>query len=446
MSKRNLIGFIWLLLTGNIQAQETSGTVWSMEQCMDYAVEHNHQVRQQVYNLNDYQSQRTRSIGSFLPYVSSYINVQNNFGRAIDPQTNTYTDVSTFSNGYSLSASLSIFEGFRRLHQLRMAKAQILSGKQALQMQKENVALNVLKAYLDAIYYQETLRIARRKLEQSKALLHQTQVMMEVGRKGEAEWKQMQASLAADEFETTHQQNLLDQALLTLKREMNYPTGDPLILASSADWHCEARSASTDSIYQYARNTQPKILQAQTALKMAEYNLKTAKADLYPSLSLNAGVSSSFFKNMNDKNARAFQEQMRNNAGQYLSATLSIPLFNRTNTLSSIRERRNRLEQAKENLEYEQQELQRLITEVVADWENAYQEIKKMEQKVEADSIAAEITIRKWEEGLASPIDVQTVTVALLQSQAQQLQCRLNLYYNTRLLNYYQGNALWTEK
>ena len=202
MSKRNLIGFIWLLLTGNIQAQETSGTVWSMEQCMDYAVEHNHQVRQQVYNLNDYQSQRTRSIGSFLPYVSSYINVQNNFGRAIDPQTNTYTDVSTFSNGYSLSASLSIFEGFRRLHQLRMAKAQILSGKQALQMQKENVALNVLKAYLDAIYYQETLRIARRKLEQSKALLHQTQVMMEVGRKGEAEWKQMQASLAADEFET----------------------------------------------------------------------------------------------------------------------------------------------------------------------------------------------------------------------------------------------------
>ena len=244
----------------------------------------------------------------------------------------------------------------------------------------------------------------------------------------------------------THQQNLLDQALLTLKREMNYPTGDPLILVSSADWHCEARSASTDSIYQYARNTQPKILQAQTALKMAEYNLKTAKADLYPSLSLNAGVSSSFFKNMNDKNVRAFQEQMRNNAGQYLSATLSIPLFNRTNTLSSIRERRNRLEQAKENLEYEQQELQRLITEVVADWENAYQEIKKMEQKVEADSIAAEITIRKWEEGLASPIDVQTVTVALLQSQAQQLQCRLNLYYNTRLLNYYQGNALWTEK
>lgn len=270
MSKRNLIGFIWLLLTGNIQAQETSGTVWSMEQCMDYAVEHNHQVRQQVYNLNDYQSQRTRSIGSFLPYVSSYVNVQNNFGRAIDPQTNTYTDVSTFSNGYSLSASLSIFEGFRRLHQLRMAKAQILSGKQALQMQKENVALNVLKAYLDAIYYQETLRIARRKLEQSKALLHQTQVMMEVGRKGEAEWKQMQASLAADEFETTHQQNLLDQALLTLKREMNYPTGDPLILVPSADWHCEARSASTDSIYQYARNTQPKILQAQTALKMAE--------------------------------------------------------------------------------------------------------------------------------------------------------------------------------
>ena len=68
-----------------------------------------------------------------------------------------------------------------------------------------------------------------------------------------------------------------------------------------------------------------------------------------------------------------------------------------------------------------------------------------MTAKVESDSIASRLTIRKYEEGLASSIDVQTQTVSLLQSKAQLLQCQLTYLYKTRMLNYYNGKPLWTE-
>lgn len=437
-----------LLLAGiHLYAQEKQPPRWTVEACIDYAVDHNHQVRQQLYAQKIMQSQHIRAIGNFLPYVSAGTSIQNNYGRAIDPETNTYTDVSTFSNGYSLSASISLFEGFRRYHDLRTAKAQILLGRQGLQAQKDQVALSVLQAYLNVLYCQEMVRMTEEKRKQSQSLLRQTEVMLEIGMKGEPDRAQMSATLAADEYELTHQKNLLEKAILTLKKEMNFPIGDTLALETvRTETESEQVSAPEAVIYQQAQTVHPSILQAQTSIRIARSQLQSAKSSFYPSLSLSMGMSSSYYKNINDQQARHFAEQMKNNSGQYISATLSIPLFNRLNTITGIRDRRNNLKQARENLEYEQQELHRLITEAVSDRESACMELRKIEQQVQADSIASGITIRKWEEGLASPIDVQTAAVTLLQSEAQRLQCRLNYIYNTRLLDYYQGKPLWTEK
>ena len=91
----------------------------NMRQCMQYAVEHNHDVKRAELELDNYKAQKTSAIGNFLPSMDAGIGAQYNFGRAIDPETNTYTDVSTFYNGYQLSASLPVFDGFSRLNALK---------------------------------------------------------------------------------------------------------------------------------------------------------------------------------------------------------------------------------------------------------------------------------------------------------------------------------------
>ncbi|MCI7022399.1 MAG: TolC family protein, partial [Prevotella sp.] len=116
---RLLVTLSLVLATMTAEAAEP----WSVERCMEYAAEHSHTVRLQQYDLDASRTERTRAIGAFLPDVYGSVGAQMNFGRAIDPETNTYTDVNTFYNGYGLQASLVVFDGLQRYNELRMARA-----------------------------------------------------------------------------------------------------------------------------------------------------------------------------------------------------------------------------------------------------------------------------------------------------------------------------------
>ena len=85
-----------------------------------------------------------------------------------------------------------------------------------------------------------------------------------------------------------------------------------------------------------------------------------------------------------------------------------------------------------------------MIEEALVDCNNSYMEVQKMQRKVSADSLAAHLTVRKYEEGLASPIDVQTARITLIQSKALLLQTKLINIYKNRILGYYKGEK-WTE-
>ena len=395
---------------------------WSVDSCMQYAANHSHTVRQQRYALDDSRAAKTQAIGAFLPSIYGSVSGQLNFGRAIDPETNTYTNVSTLYNGYGLQASLDIFDGLQRYNQLRMAKANVAMGRSAVQAEKDDVALKVYKAYMDLVYCQGAVDQTAKKRDESVALLHQTEVMAEVGQKSDADVAQMRATLAADEYELTHMQSQTTKAMLALKQQLAY---------------------TPSQIAAYAATNNPRILKAQQGVEAARYSLRAARGALLPTISLSGGVSTSFYRNMDKGGHASFSEQFKNNAGEYVGLSLSIPLFNRLATTSTIRRRKIALDQARENLEYEQSELHRIIVEAASDVENSIKEVTKMQEQVEADSLAAHLTPRKYEEGLASSIDVKTAAVTLLQSRVKLLQSQLTMAYNRRLLAYYKGDKLW---
>lgn len=416
---------------------------WSVERCMQYAADHGHAVRQQRFALDDSHAARTQAIGAFLPSVYGSISGQMNFGRAIDPETNTYTDVSTLYNGYGLQASLDIFDGLQRYNELRMAKANVAMGRSALTAEKDDVALKVYKAYMDLVYCLGAIEQVEKKRDESRALLHQTDVMAEVGQKSDADVAQMRATLAADEYELTHMRTQSTKARLALQQLMNYPVDSILTIAQLIPEADEGISHETSQTWDDIAN--PRVEKARQGVEAAMYSLRSARGALLPSLSLSGGISTSFYRNMDHGGHEPFSRQFKNNAGEYVSLSLSIPVFNRLTTSSTIRRRKIALEQAKENLEYEQSELRRIIVEAAADVENSKKEVEKMKVQVESDSIAALLTKRKYEEGLASSIDVKTSAVTFLQSRVKLLQSQLTMAYNRKLLAYYNGEKLWNE-
>ncbi|MDY3705090.1 MAG: TolC family protein [Prevotella sp.] len=184
--------------------------------------------------------------------------------------------------------------------------------------------------------------------------------------------------------------------------------------------------------------TNPRIAQAESSVAAARYALRAARGAFLPKISLSGGVSTSFFRNMDVGGHAPFSKQFKNNAGEYVALSLSIPIFNRLGSVSSVRSRRIALDRARESLCYERSELQRIIAEAVADVENSAKEVQKMKDQVEADSLAAYLTTRKFEEGMASSIDVRTAAVTLLQSRVKLLQSQLTMMYNRQVLAYYE--------
>lgn len=412
---------------------------------MQYAADHSHGVRQQQFALEDSRAAKTQAIGAFLPSVYGSVDGQMNFGRAIDPSTNTYTDVSTLYNGYGLQASLVVFDGLQRYNNLRLAKANEAMGRSGVRAEKDDVALKVYKAYMDLVYCEGAVSQTAKKRDESRELLRQTSVMAEVGQKSDADVAQMRATLAADEYELAHMQSQTTKARLALKQLMGFPVDSALavIQPSFDDEILTAEDAS--QISAFAATDNPRILKAQQNVEAARYSLRAARGALLPTISLSGGVSTSFFRNMDKGGHASFSSQFRNNAGEYVGLSLSIPLFDRLATYSTIRRRKTALLQAQENLAYEQSELRRIIVEAASDVANSTKEVEKMQEQVEADSIASRLTTRKYEEGLASSIDVKTAAVTLLQSRVRLLQSQLTMAYNKKLLAYYKGEKLWTD-
>lgn len=441
MMKRLLITIYAIAAVLQLSASEP----WSVERCMQYAADHSHAVRQQQFALEDSRAAKTQAIGAFLPNVYGAVNGQMNFGRAIDPSTNTYTDVSTFNNGYGLEASLTVFDGLQRYNNLRLAKANEAMGRSGVRAEKDDVALKVYKAYMDLVYCEGAVSQTAKKRDESRELLRQTEVMAEVGQKSDADVAQMRATLAADEYELAHMQSQTTKARLALKQLMGFPVDSSLAVIQPSFDNELLTAEDASQISAFAATDNPRILKAQQNVEAARYSLRAARGALLPTISLSGGVSTSFFRNMDKGGHASFSSQFRNNAGEYVGLSLSIPLFDRLATYSTIRRRKTALVQAQENLAYEQSELRRIIVEAASDVENSTKEVEKMQGQVEADSIASRLTTRKYEEGLASSIDVKTAAVTLLQSRVRLLQSQLTMAYNKRLLAYYKGESLWTD-
>lgn len=418
---------------------------WTMQQCMQYAVEHNHEVKQAELKLDNYKAQKTNAIGSFLPYVDAGIGAQYNFGRAIDPETNGYTDVSTFYNGYQLSASLPVFDGFSRLHALKAAKASELMGKSTLRKQQDQTALSVLQAFANVAYYDGLVKMADEKVEETTLLLKQTRLFEEVGRKSAADVAQVESQEAEAHYELTRQQNLYASALLELKKAMALPLSEELRVNSEESFGkdnsgVELGMAEANSSLS---SFHPELQTAQYQVQASKHEWRQARASLFPSLSLSAGLNTTYYKTLHSETAASFRNQLKNNMGEFVGATVSIPLFNRLQTITNIRKAKNNYRIAQEALEQKQLELEKLSREAWQDWQGYLKQTVQMEKKVEADSIAYLLTKRQFEEGLSTAIDLHTTSTQLLKSKATLLQCQLMAMVKEQLVHYYRGEKIW---
>ena len=344
-----------------------------------------------------------------------------------------------------------MFDGFATINAFRQARLSRDYSVTAMQKAQDNIAIDVMQKYVDAAYAEASIRIASEKLDESRRMLAKTKRQYELGEKGRPDVVQMESQVAEDEYCLTHQQNMAWQGLLALKSAMNYPVGDDLKLDILSSDKEESLSScpltaedkqNSENIYQSFLNISPDVRSAEYEVERARYDYKIAKGRLLPSLSLTGGVTTNYYKNLSLKGQYdGFASQLRNNRGEYLALTLSIPIYN-NDRWHSMKKARNDWQLAQVNLEETRRKLHDQIAQAVMDAEGYAKELRQMQKKVASDSLAYHMSSRKFEEGMLSTFDLHTSAQNLLESKIKQLQMQMLLVIKQRLVGYYKGEKL----
>lgn len=439
-----LIG--WLVWAAGASAQS-----WSLDDCMKYAVEHATEVKREVVNARQRKQDYQHAVAGFLPSVSGGVQGQYAWGRNIDPETNTYNNVTTFNNYYQLYAELNVFDGFATINALKQAKLSRDYSATAMQKIQDDRAIDVMQKYVDAAYAEASIQIASEKLNESKRMLAKMKRLYELGEKGRPDVVQMESQVAEDEYNLTHQENVAKQSLLALKSAMNFPVDEELKIQINEEQNLKLTSdnkevpgfgVNYETIYQGFQNISPDLKSAEYEVERARYDYKIAKGRLLPSLSLGGGISTNYYKNLSQKGQYdGFASQFRNNQGEYLALTLSIPIYN-SDRWHSVKKARNDWQLAQVNLEETRRKLHDQIAQAVMDAEGYAKELHQMQKKVASDSLAYHMSSRKFEEGMLSTFDLHTAAQTLLESRIKELQMQLLLIIKQRLVAYYQGENL----
>ena len=431
-----LIG--WLVWAAGASAQS-----WSLDDCMKYAVEHATEVKREVVNARQRKQDYQHAVAGFLPTVTGGVQGQYAWGRNIDPETNTYNNVTTFNNYYQLYAELNVFDGFATINALKQAKLSRDYSATAMQKIQDDRAIDVMQKYVDAAYAEASIQIASEKLNESKRMLAKMKRLYELGEKGRPDVVQMESQVAEDEYNLTHQENVAKQSLLALKSAMNFPVDEELKLELKSGYKEVSESGvNYEIVYQGFQHISPDLKSAEYEVERARYDYKIAKGRLLPSLSLGGGISTNYYKNLSQKGQYdGFASQFRNNQGEYLALTLSIPIYN-SDRWHSVKKARNDWQLAQVNLEETRRKLHDQIAQAVMDAEGYAKELHQMQKKVASDSLAYHMSSRKFEEGMLSTFDLHTAAQTLLESRIKELQMQMLLIIKQRLVAYYQGENL----
>ena len=131
---------------GEAQAQK----VWSLRQCIDYALEHNITVKQ-MQNIREQQAlQLNTNKNSRLPDLNASVGENISFGRGLTAQ-NTYEDRTTSSTSFSLGTTVSLFDGNKTTHNIRLSKLNLDAADADLSKARNDLSMNVAKAYIEAL-------------------------------------------------------------------------------------------------------------------------------------------------------------------------------------------------------------------------------------------------------------------------------------------------------
>ena len=445
MKAKHTFFILMMLVLGALNPVKAQDTVtMDLKACMRYAVEHSTKVRIQAANNRDAQIDRRDAIlSAFTPSVSGNTYAYYNFGRSIDPETNTYTVVTSFHNGYSLSAGITLFNGFQAVNNLKITKTAQQMGLTKEQQIEDQLCLATMEAYCNVLYFTELEKALKGQVTTAEKALQLATRQEQLGQKSHADVVQMQSDLVERQYLLTTCRNNLNSAIITIKDVMFWPIEEPLKIDESIAQQALLATDPVDapSVVSQAKQTMPSVLLAEGTMKNARVALKTARWQLLPSLSLYGGWSSSYFTYPGKEGyvPTPYFDQIRDNRGEYIQLSLNIPIYDHLSKHSNIAKKKNAYDRAQADYEQSLRDVEAEVLRAIADRDGAADALQQAETRAVLQQEAFALNNKRFEQGLISSIEYQTASNNYLNALAEQMNARLQYYIKNSVVSYYKG-------
>lgn len=449
MRKRHRkISLLVLALSGlqlvTAEAQELSAEpAMTLHQCMEYAVSHSTKMRLQAADRHDEQWLRRKAIMEvFTPSVSASSYLYNQYGRNLDPETNTYITVTSFHNGYSASAGITLFDGFQSINNLKMAATAVKMGVSREQQTRDEICLATMEAYCNVLYYTELEAVLEGQVSTTQTARDRAMRQEELGQKGHADVLQMESELAQKQYQLITARNQKSNALLTLKDVMFWPANDALRIDSRLS-EPEFTPVLMAELSETAKQLLPSAELAKMSVNKAKLDLKSARGAYAPTLDLHGGWSTSYFTypGRADYHSASFKDQFRNNAGEYLQLSLSIPIFDQLRRRTNLNLKKSAVIRAQAEYDQKMRDIENEVFRAVSDRDGAQAAYQQAHKLAMVQEEAYHLSTKQYEVGLISAIEYQTASQTYLNAKAERMNTLLQLKIKDAVVRYYSGES-----
>ena len=443
-NKIAILTTLYLMTGATLTAQDT--VTMNLKECIRYAVEHSTKMRiQQADNRDAQINRRDAILAAFTPSIDAGSSASLSFGRSVDPETNTYIQTTSFANGFSASASMVVFNGFQAVNNLKITKTAQQMGLTKAQQIEDQICLATMEAYCNVVYYTELEKALQAQVATAEKAVQLATKQEKLGQKSHADVIQMQSDLAERQYLLTQCRNHLNDALITLKDVMFWPIEEPLKIdgldvAGGLDSPTD-QADKVSQMVEFAKTNMPSVLLAEGTMKNARLALKTARWQLLPRLAVGGGWSSSFFTypGMEGYVSAPYFDQLKNNGGEYVQLSLSIPIFDRLSSHSNIARRKNAYDRAQADYEQALQTVEAEVRRAIADRDGSADALRQAATRAELQEEAFELNTKRFEQGLISSIEYQTASGTYLNALAEHLNARLQYFIKCSVVTYYKG-------
>ncbi|TAF77622.1 MAG: TolC family protein [Bacteroidetes bacterium] len=431
----------FLLIISILTVAQAQTTIWTLDYCIEKAIENNIQVKRSVLSQNNAKANSHQSMAQLLPTVNASANHSYNFGRNINPVTNSFQESNIQGNQFSINASLPIFNGLQTQFRIRETKINLQASKEEIKQNKNEVMLQVTSAYLQVLFQSELLKAARWQLENAITKATQMEKSVEAGIIAKNQLLEVQSMQATDELNATNAENNLELSKLSLRQLMLLPAEMELELSIQNSEPETINLDNTEEIYASASKEMPAPRQANLLIESAKFREYSAKNSRLPKLNLYAGILSNYAQVLGQNNQFSFQEQLNNNLGKYVQLRLDVPIFNawqsKTIVQTAVVNRKN----AELNAVEVQNTLRQDIEKAYLNKKTAYKRYIASQKQVELMKETFRMAEQKLAVGTISMIDFGTLKNRTSSAESDYLRAKYDYIFKTKILDFYKNTA-----